>query len=217
MNFADLREQLVERLQVLWARIQDSSTYINLKERFDNLTPTGQKLCMAGAALFAVVLILYTPLSYLGTSSDNIDSFISKRELTRKLFKVSRAGTTPLDSANASEIKDRVDNELKEVGLTSAQIAGVQTMSANDLKQITFAGPPIRQEGVQVKLNKLNLKQIIDIGYRLQNIHPAAKLAALNITANAADKHYYDVTMEIATFAVPMSAPPVDKPRGKRK
>ncbi len=43
MNFQDIKEQVLQQLKDLLEKIQESSAYNELKDRYENLTPRNQK------------------------------------------------------------------------------------------------------------------------------------------------------------------------------
>ena len=61
------------------------------------------------------------------------------------------------------------------------------------------------ESGLRISLAKLNLRQIVDIGYNIQAISPSVKMNAINITANPEDPRYFDVEMKLVSLAVPQA------------
>jgi hypothetical protein len=69
---------------------------------------------------------------------------------------------------------------------------------------------------MQVRLAKLNLKQIVDIGGSLVGISDSVKMKDIAIVANATDTRYYDVTYKLYSLKVPEATPePMPEPEKK--
>ena len=67
-----------------------------------------------------------------------------------------------------------------------------------------------------VKLAKLNLKQIVDIGSSLVALSESVKMKDLAIIANATDTRYYDVTYQLYSLNIPTPEPePPPEPERK--
>ena len=61
----------------------------------------------------------------------------------------------------------------------------------------------LEQNGVSVAVKKLNLSQIVDIGQKLQRINTTAKMVGIQVVAQAADPHYFDVVYKLVAFNLP--------------
>ena len=59
-------------------------------------------------------------------------------------------------------------------------------------------------------LKSLNLKQITDIGFRLQTMHGSTKLVSLDMKASSEHDNYYDVMYTVIGFY-----PSITKARGE--
>jgi hypothetical protein len=56
---------------------------------------------------------------------------------------------------------------------------------------------------LEVRLAKLNIRQIVDLGYKFQNVSPSVKMKDLVISANLEDNRYFDVIYQLVALAVP--------------
>ena len=69
---------------------------------------------------------------------------------------------------------------------------------------------------LSIKLAKLNLKQIVDIGGSLIGLSESVKMKDMSIVANATDTRYYDVTFKLYSLKVPEPTPePLPEPEKK--
>src|SRR3989344_7679661 len=106
MNLDDLNDNLKSQFGQAWSRVEESSFYNQMKDRFENLSPTNQKLTlMASGALLALVIISI-PYSYYLTSTEYVATYEEKRGLIRELLKVTRESSEvpDLPSAPSAEI-----------------------------------------------------------------------------------------------------------------
>ena len=128
-----------------------------------------------------------------------------RRQTIRKLLNASRianqagaVATPPPPEALVGIIQSRLNN----FSLLPEQNLSVQPISGAELGG-GFAPPGITQDGVKVDLATLNIKQVVDIGYDLQNLAPGVRLVGLVMNPNVKDGRYFDVSYKIARFSIP--------------
>ena len=206
-QFDDLKERFVTEGKATWERIQESSTFNQLKDRYDNMTPSMQKLSIVGASAVVALIILSIPYGYYSASQTNVEDFEGKRMTIRELLKVTRESSDVPQIPQAppmGSLQGIIDSQIQSVRLLPEQIKGTQTIT-NNSKLI----PTAMTEGMlEVSLAKLNLNQILDLGHRFQSINPSLKLKDLIMTANREDARYFDVVYKLVALAVP-AAPEV--------
>jgi len=202
MAMEEQRERLLTELKNQWEQFQGSSLYIQIKEKYENLTPLMQKLSVAGVVLILLYAIFSFPLGSFSSSSDSVTHFEETRSLIRDMLKATRESeespgiATPPDN---DFIQNRIQSELGSSHLTPEQIKGTTLINeASSLIPANLVGGMFR-----VSLAKLNLRQAVDIGYQLQAINPSVKLADLVMIANAQDPRYYDVNYKLIVLNVP--------------
>lgn len=203
--FADLKEKLMESLQQIWSRIQESSIYIQLMERYSNFNPTVQKLILAGLVFFAVFFVYMIPDSFVTSSKTYEDNFHVNRRLIRDLFRTARY---PVIRAN--EFKGPDFDEMKS--LIEAQMNGAQIIDSQKGPFVPVNKPlasklvpgAIQQAGLAFEVKKLNLRQIVNLSQKLSALHPNTKLAGVDIQADKEDPHYYNVKFTMSSLSLPM-------------
>lgn len=217
MNFSALLDQLRDRALELWGRIQETSIYMTLRERFESLNPQIQKLVVLGSILTLVFFLFYwIPYSYVSSSMDHMTNFEENRELIRDLLKASASmqEASPLpQSASASALTSQITRSLEEFQLSPEQLGGVQPI----MDKVTDLAPDvIEQVGASVSLKKLNLDQFVNISHKLQTLGNGVKMIGLDIQENASASHYFDVIYRIASFSIPGPSAPPESPKGGR-
>ena len=207
MNFDDLKERLLSSLKQIWERIQDSSAYNQLRDRFENLSPQGQKGVLAASVLILGLIIFSMPYGYWNESQTSVKGFEDRRDIVRRLLKASResADVPDIPPAPATDaLRSQVESYLKEIQLLPEQIKSVDVATL-DSKLIPA---DMAQGSVSVNLAKLNLRQILDIGYKLKTLSPSVKMTALQMLPNPQDARYFDVIFKLVALSVPQIAPP---------
>lgn len=201
----DLKDKLQDQFSELKNRIQESSTYNSLRERYENLTPNAQQGLMLGGIAAAIIFFCYIPYSYFSSSSTYVSEFNEKRGIIRQLLRASRLATQAGSVSNPPDIstlQSSITARLSQFNLLPEQNAGINPVEAAALGG-SFAPPGIIQEGLALNLKQLNLKQIVDIGYDLQNLAQGVRLVGMSMTPTQKDRRYFDVVYQIARFSMP--------------
>lgn len=220
MNFEELKERLVSELKQLWERIQDSSLYNQLSDRYQNLNPTKQKLVLVAAVLVGTSMILSIPWGYWDESRVAVDGFESRRDLVRKLLKTSREVAEVPDipvPPSTDTLTNDIQTYLQSIQLLPEQIVSVAAATAES--SLIPAG--MASGGVTVNLAQLNLRQIVDVGHKLKSISPSVKMTSMQVFPNSKKPSYFDVNFKLVALSVPEAAPivvdeaPSPAPRGR--
>ena len=220
MNFDDLKENLLNSLRSIWERISESSIYNQGKDRFENLSPRAQKAVLAIAGIVVVAIILSFPLMNYTESNTYVAEFEEKRATIRELLKVTREASDVPDLPQPpalDQLKNLADTQMKNANLLPEQIKSVEVGAAASklIPQNLSSG------SLTVSLSKLNLRQVIDLGYQLQALNSSVKMQDMIITATREDAHYFDVVYKLIALAVPSAIsipePEPIAPKGGRK
>jgi hypothetical protein len=201
MAFDDLKDRFSETGSRILSSIQESSAFLELQEKYQGLSSTGQKLTLIGATLVGLLLVLAVPLMFYFSANDQITQYEDKQQLIRDLFRISHETASiqpPPPAVSSTELESRARSALANVRLQPEQINAVTALPSVSVPGISKA---VEQSGVSVNLKKLNLKQLIDAGHELQLVHPTAKMMGIDVVANQPDPHYFDVTYKIVAFS----------------
>ncbi|KYG64889.1 hypothetical protein AZI86_11865 [Bdellovibrio bacteriovorus] len=205
MNLDDLKDRLASDARQTWERVQESAAYNQLRDRYENMSPSMQKITVVAASAAVALLILSFPYGNLTTSSEYVGEFEGKRMTIRELLKVSRESSEVPEippAPSMAQLRSTIEAQIKSANLMAEQIKGTQE-GQNDSNLI----PKNLTEGLmQVSLAKLNLRQVLDLGHQFQSISPSVKMKDMIMTANREDGRYFDVVYKLVALAVP--APP---------
>lgn len=221
MAFEDLSENLKNQIQQLGERITNSALYSSVREHYENLGAFQQKI--AKVFVFSIVLtsIVLIPTEYFLASIDHESEFEIQRKLIKDIIRSERELTALPDLPRplpAESVKSNVESQLKEMNFLPEQIKQV---SINYQPTSTIIPSNKLQYGIDVTINKINVKQLTNLGSKLQIIHPAVKLKDLIITLNREDARYLNadiklVALNIPEYKVPEPPPEPPKKRGKK-
>ncbi len=209
----DLKENIVATAVQLKDRILESSAFNQLKDRYENLSPFGQKGALTVVVLIFLVVLFYWPISSLSSSFDYVNEFEVKRDLIRDLLKVTKeASEIPAlpQARPISEVQTIIESYAREANLLPEQFRGV-TQIRNGSKLI----PESRAQGsVKVEFSKLNLRQIIQISSQMQNLGASVKMSSLLIEANREMPQYFDLMLTFISLKVPVISNPLVPTQG---
>lgn len=219
MNFDDLKDRLKSDLQKTQERLEENSTFINLKDRFTSQNPIVQKLILVGVALVILFAIISIPMGQYSSSNDLLTEFETKRSLIRDLFKIQKEITDTPDiplPPPTFAIKSSIESQLQGAQLLPEQMRGVQILPAMQSEHIKAE----QNDGViEVSLGQLNLRQIVDLGFQMQTISPSVKVKDLIIQASSGEPNYFDVIYRLLVLKVKPEADPIEnepKKKGKK-
>jgi hypothetical protein len=215
----EIWDQLRDVLLVRWEQFQETDTYISLRDRYENLSPRNQKIAIYTFFAFLFLIAFSMPYSWFSVSRDSVSMFEETKDTIQELLQVSQESKSlPADgqSIGADEVKSRVEKILGEKGISKDQIVSVvQGQFVNPQGSILLPAQ-ILAAGVDVNLHKLNIKQVVDLGYEFDHIAPLVKILNMEIRADKDDVHYYDANYRVSTFSVKEPpAPAGGKPSAK--
>lgn len=202
----EIKDQLKSLGQRIGTSVQESEGYQKLQDRYQTLNPSSQKLVNAGAVILVAGVILFYPLSQISNSQTMMTAFEEKRALIRDLFKTYRessAQTSIPVPPDLGSLKSSVANIILGANLLPEQTIG--TIESTVEGRLIPAS--LVSHVLEIKLAKLNLKQIVDIGTSIAGISNSVKMKDLIISAHSTDTRYFDVTYKLYSLNVPQPMP----------
>lgn len=213
MNLNDIKDQFKDRAKVAWDKIQESTAYQQAMEKYQDLPGPQQRMIRYGGGILIFLFLISPPISTLLTSEEAINEFERKREVTRELLKVVR------DSSNAPNIpqapdlfslQNRFQQDFQNDKLMPEQIYSIQAAidSGNIIPKKFSLG------ALNVNLRNLNLRQILEVAYRLSIISPTVKMTDLELIASTEKPGYFHMNSKVVALKTP--PPPVIEPEPSR-
>lgn len=221
MILDDIKDKVLSESRAISERIQETSTYSQLKDNFENLTPAKQKIVKVFTVVLVLLLVLMVPYSYYTSSSSYETVFLEKRAIIRELLKVTRESKEAPDLSVPPALdilKGAIENKIKAQNLIPEQIKPIEVLEANS-KLVPKA---LASGALKVNLAKLNLRQIVDMLSELQSINSSVKVVDVSIEANRSDSRYFDLAAKLVSLAVPdmttpVLMPEIEEPKKKSK
>ena len=212
--FKDSLDNVKDLFVEKWAEFQETTLYINSKEKYHNLSRPAQKSVQLGIVAFFVGSLLIYIGGVFSEANDHLENFSKQRAALQSLIQLRKdqAQVPQLPAALPPvALRSRVSAILARVSLDPTQTESVRQAELTPDPNSQLVPETVVQNAVLVSLKKLNLKQIVDIGYRLQSMHVAVKVSAVDIQANIEDNHYFDVTYSVVSYT-PSSTAEDDSP-----
>lgn len=217
MALQDIKENLKNQLEQLGERITNSRLYGILQDRYENLSTPKQRIAKIFSVLLIIGLLIYIPLDYFIVSFDQEISFEEKRKLIKDIIRSERDINALPDIPRplpAESIKANIESQLKEMNLIPEQIKQI-TINNSPTSGLVPAGKI--QYGVDVLVHKINVKQLTNLGSKLQIIHPAVKVKDMIITLNREDARYLNAEFKLIALNIPEYKKPEPPPEPPKK
>jgi hypothetical protein len=210
------QERLKSEATRIYEKLRESPTVSKLFDRYENMTPTMQKLIVYGGLGVIAFTLIMVPLTSFLSSIDSLQQYEQRRELVHQLF---RASDNSEGLANLMQpplvdtLPMRIEADLKAALLLPEQISSVRVEpippGSKGAEGLTGA--------VKVSLSQLNLKQVVDIGYQLQNMGASLKVLDVDLQASDKDPRYLDAVFRLVAIKVPALPAPEPEPVAGKK
>lgn len=198
MILDDIKDRIKGDAAQFMDKVQESSIYVSLKDRYDSLSPTRQKIVAAATVAVVLVFIFMIPLGTYWSSADLVTEYEGKRDLIRELLRANKEAsenTPQFAQPNAADVEAQAKQALTQLNLLPDQIRSVMTVPNSG----TLIKSSIVEGIVEVSTAQLNLKQVVALGTSLVRIQ-GTKLKDLIMTASPKDPRYFDALFRVVVF-----------------
>ena len=200
MTLDEVKERIWAEWQALSAKVQDTTAFQNLKEKFGSLSPQVQKLLQVAALGGILFFVLSIPFGNWMTGSENIEAFEEKRQLIRQVFSLTKEmqSLTPLPRPpEFTELKSQFEKALLDADLGESQIEKIEMSTQNSSLPANWV-----ESVVDIRLSSLNIRQVSDLGHLLQGLNPSVRLQDMEVQAGK-EPGYFQVLYRMAILKVP--------------
>ncbi|MBC87082.1 MAG: hypothetical protein CL677_07860 [Bdellovibrionaceae bacterium] len=196
----DLKDNLQTKFTELWETLQEQDWFLTLREKFEVQPQATQKVIIFGGIGLVIFLMAMIPIGNYMNASEFQLTFEDERNLTRDFLKAQSEGNLPnLPPAQTeAAIRSKVTMALNRFNLNPDQLG--EMTGSNDKPK--FAPKSSKVAGVSISLKTLNVKQVKDIAFELQNMRDV-KLTGMDLSATAEDDHYFNVTYTLKNISLP--------------
>lgn len=202
MDIESLKENFTKKITIYKAQLEDNEIYSRLLEGYENLSPTVQKFISYSFLLFIIYGIYSFPSSYIVESKEKLEIFEENRKLTKDMIRaghIEKTLPTPPASLSTSQLKSEVKNKIKAQQIITEQQKETSVLSK--VSNPSLLPKKVKQTGLQINIEKLNLKQLVRLGEAFDSIK-GARLMNMTIEADKKEPHYFNVQYEVAGFSV---------------
>jgi hypothetical protein len=215
MTVDDLKDKWIEIKDKFSNFIEEDPSINSIREKFESLSSQGQKLVIISILCIFGLILIYIPYSYFSVASEQEEQFEFYRATTRELLKVGKGpvGSSRTQRGNLEMVQEQLNESLTKFTLMPDQLLGVDLQLPEGE---SLAKPPIKEEVLVVKLAKLNLDQIVQIGADIQTQFPDLKMTGLSIKADAVGPGYFNTIFKLSKYYLPSSETSEGENRPKR-
>ncbi|MCB0355577.1 MAG: hypothetical protein KDD40_01130 [Bdellovibrionales bacterium] len=203
MNLDDLKDQLLDNWERLKNRIAEDPSFNSLKERYETLPAIGQKGLLVGVSLLLLLILIYIPYGYFETAREYENKYNTYKNTIRELLKIGKSDVSNIEATQRGDLeglKERITTSINSFNLTSEQI---QPITLIPKAENSLARPPIEEETFAVRLNKLNLDQLLQIGADLHRQFNNLKMTGMIVTADKEKAGYFNIEFRLSKFYLP--------------
>ncbi len=201
ININILKEELINLYKTIYIYLENSTWFHYIKEKYEHLQPLHKKIVNGVASLLLLIVLLYSPFSYLYASWGNMKDFTDKKHLIQELLSLSdiRRTSSGLQQNNPRNLKNFISQRSETIGLPKEQITTITQTKGQNLKELKT---PVRTESVLVELNNLNLKELINYGHQLETLNNNLKVVNMDITENKQKENYFNAVYTLSLFSL---------------
>ncbi len=187
---------LIEKLKASLQEQQEREWYIRLRERYDSLPGRYQKLLQLAGLFFALIALLWVPLTTLEEAYDLNTAFEERRGALKDLLKIEREySSVPFVPSPPPPIamKAQFDQRLAVVGVKPEQLKEFMETQERGTANAD-------RKGAAVLLNHVTIKQALDLAYEFEQSDKSLRLADFELTAEKQDPHFYTLRLKLINF-----------------
>lgn len=198
--FEDQLEQGKEYFENLSARVQESSLYNSIYERFTSFSPTFQKFILVALFGLFIFIILAKPIANYKTSVENLQEFEVRKKLTQQIidFNKEKSNLAPAPKQiSLSELSQKVSTNSQSY---SIKLLPEQTNVRSSSGQKII--PQANQSDYVVNITKANIEQVTSLAYSINRDNKSLLISSIDFKANAEDPRYFDSQINVTNLYV---------------
>ena len=207
MDFNRLKEEFFNLCKNSYNIIINSSFFHFIKDKYDGLSSFHRKIIYSFSILILSCMILYYPCSHLYTSWKNMSDFNTKKKLIREMINLS--STKGIQSSKSYSAHQNpvqfIERRIPTLGINKTLVKRVK--KARFTPSLKNLPPSAKVETVEVQLENLNLKEVIQYGHQMEQFSNNIKLTNIEITENPEKENYFHVSYFLSFFLFKEKAP----------
>ena len=221
MLFEDQIEQAKDGLQVLQARVQESSTFNKAIERYNSLSPAFQKIILSAALFLIVLIVLAAPIASYKSSIENMKNFKVQKNLTQKVINFSKKSSSLTPKPKKFYTASLSQEVSTLAGSYSIKLLPEQ-ISVTSGRLSKKLVPGALQTAFNIKAKTSNVSQVTALAYSLKKLNKSLVLTGLDFKESSDMPGYFDSTIKVANLSIDpietvLPKPEVTKDKKKKR
>ncbi len=215
----NLKENLLNFLQPLQEKIQDSEWFQKLIQMYNDLSARNQKITLGLLCILVVFILSLPSISFFSSSRKNLEAFSENYHLIQKLFELQSLATLSFrQSMSFSFFKTKVERVFKRYSIADEQVIFINLeQTSSPSKKTTPSQSMFEKELISISLKTLTLKQAIQAASDLEKIGPLVRLDGMEIKKSREEQGYVDVKYRVESYQIKESPKLLKKKASKRK
>ncbi len=215
MDFNNLKEAFINISNHVYSSLINSSSFYFIKEKYDNLSSLHRKTLQGLCVFILLCVLLYYPTSHLYSSWKNRQEANIKHLLTRELMNLSpnKKNNSSSSYFSGQNPVTFIERRIPVLQIPKNQIQQIRKSKVIQKSPLLSA----KVETVTVEMQNLNLKEIVEYGYKLEQLSNNIKLTNLHIKENPNKNDYFNVSYALSFFSPTTDASLNQKPEMDQK
>jgi len=219
--FEDQIEQLKELFQGLKERVQESSLYLTLYERFSSLSPKMQKLTIIGFSGLLVFLLISPPLAKYHTSNENLTDFKNQKNITQEIIQQAKSGSARVKSPKQIA-RPELERTLKDFSRSPViNLTDDQAKVVINRDRGSRPVPKAQQDFYKIVGKDFNAEQTLNLAYSFKRLNSSLLITKLSFKESPTRPGYFDSEIGLTNLYIPPIAgllpPPGAEPQPRRR
>ena len=210
--FEDQFEQLKELFQSVKERVQESSLYQNIYEKYVSLSPRMQKIVILVIMGFAAFLLVSPPLAKYRTSNENLSDFQTRKDITQRIIQQAKSGSSKVKTPKMiSQLE--LSNSLNSYGRSPViNLADGQASVIVSRDQGKSIVPPAEQASLKIIGKELNSSQALNLAYSFKRYNSSLLITRLSFKESDMKPGYFESEIGLTNLYVPTISEILPKP-----
>ena len=214
MDFNNFKEELKNIINNVYSYIINSAAFYFIKEKYDHLSVLNRKIIQISCFIILLCVLLYYPTSHIYSSWKKRRDANTKQTLIRELMRLS---PNRKNNISSSYLPGQDPLKFIQQRIPVLQIPKKQIQKIKKVKEIQKSSLlKAKVETVIVEVQNLNLKEVVEYGYKLEKLSNNIKLNHLRIKENPNKNDYFNVSYALSFFS-PITDTILDKTPQKPK
>ncbi len=171
-----------------------------IKEKYDHLNVFYRKTIQVLSLLVLIGILLYYPASRFYSSWKHIKNFNAKTQLVRELVNLSSARQTSISGAYTLKTDPLrfIEQKIPTLFIPKNQVTKITNWKDSEESKNLPVSATVKK--VKLEMKDLNLKEVVQYGYQLEQLSDNIKLMNLSMKESEEKENYFNVFYILSFF-----------------